>query len=58
MEIGFIVGIIISVLVLIIGIIGILLSKKSGVKNKWAWWAVVFGVCALISAVINLKIFL
>jgi len=57
MEIGFIVGIIISVSVLITGIMGLIVSKKKGAKNKWAWWAIVFGVCALISAVINLRIF-
>lgn len=56
MEIGFIVGIIIAVLVLITGGIGLLVSKKKGAKNKWAWWAIAFGVCALISAGINLGI--
>ena len=53
MHIGFIVGSTIASAVLIAGIIGWLLSKRKGYKNVWAGWAIVFGVFALISAVIN-----
>lgn len=56
MEIGFVVGIMLAIIILCVGIIGILVSKHKGKKNKWAWWAIIFSICALISAVINLGI--
>ena len=53
MEIGFIVGSILAFAILCVGITIVLVSKHKGKKNKWAWIAIAFGVCALISAAIN-----
>ncbi|CAI6079073.1 hypothetical protein PAECIP112173_02609 [Paenibacillus sp. JJ-100] len=50
---GWIVGITFSSIVLLIGIYGVMNSRRKGVRNKWAWWFVLFGCCALVSAVIN-----
>ncbi|MCM3292272.1 hypothetical protein M3661_19305 [Paenibacillus sp. MER 180] len=55
-HVGFIVGSVIASVVLIAGIIGLVLSKRRGDTSTWAGWAVLFGVCALASAVINLGI--
>jgi len=49
---GWIVGITFSSIVLIIGVYGVLDSKRRHVRNKWAWWFILFGCCALVSAVI------
>ncbi len=56
MYIGFVVGIIISIIVLVIGIMGMIVAKKKGESSKWALYFIVFAICALISAVINSKI--
>lgn len=50
---GFIVGTSLAVLILITGIVGLLISKQKGKKNKWAFWFILFGCCAIISAFIN-----
>ncbi|WP_199794823.1 hypothetical protein [Paenibacillus faecalis] len=50
---GWIVGITFSVIVLLIGIWGLLDSRRKRVKNKWAGWFILFGICAIISAFIN-----
>ncbi|WP_454191658.1 hypothetical protein [Paenibacillus sp. Marseille-Q7038] len=50
---GFIVGTSLAVLVLLTGIVGLLISKQKRKKNKWAWWFILFGCCAIISAFIN-----
>lgn len=57
MDIGYIVGIIVAVSVIICGGIGIVLAKRNGKKSKWAIWAIIFGVIALISAAINYNLF-
>lgn len=56
MEVGFIVGSILALVILCVGIIGLLVSKHKREKNKWAWAAIIFSACALVSAVINSKI--
>ncbi|WP_342552476.1 hypothetical protein [Paenibacillus sp. FSL R7-0652] len=50
---GWIVGITFSIIILIIGIYGVINSRHRRVSTKWAWWFVLFGCCALVSAVIN-----
>ncbi|MBR2563352.1 MAG: hypothetical protein IKE29_01855 [Paenibacillus sp.] len=50
---GWIVGITFSSIVLLLGIYGVMNSRRKRVRNKWAWWFVLFGCCALVSAVIN-----
>lgn len=50
---GFIVGITIATILLMTGVIVLLVSKRKVHKNKWAWWLIIFGICALISAAIN-----
>lgn len=50
---GWIVGTSLSVLVLLVGIIGMLVSKQRRTRNKWSIWLILFGVCALVSAFIN-----
>ena len=50
---GFIVGTSLAVLVLLTGIGGLLISKQKRKKNKWAWWFILFGCCAILSAFIN-----
>ncbi|WP_338588339.1 hypothetical protein V6669_23690 [Paenibacillus sp. Y5S-9] len=50
---GWIVGISFSSIVLLIGIYGALNSRRRLTKNKWAWWFILFGCCALFSAIIN-----
>lgn len=50
---GWIVGTSVAVLVLLTGIVGILVSNQKRTKNKWAWWFILFGVLAIVSAFIN-----
>ncbi|GIP42629.1 hypothetical protein J45TS6_10880 [Paenibacillus sp. J45TS6] len=50
---GFIVGTSLAVLILVTGIVGLLISKQKRKKNTWAWWFILFGCCAIISAFIN-----
>lgn len=57
MHIGFIVGTIISIALIVVGIIVMGLAKSKGAKSKWAVWLIVIGVVALISAVINFNLF-
>lgn len=57
-SVGFIVGTSISIILLIVGIIILLYSRNKIRKNKWAWWLVIFGICALISGAINSGILL
>lgn len=57
MHIGYIVGIIVAISLIISGGIGVILAKKNGKKNKWAMWAIIFGIVALISGVINFNLF-
>lgn len=54
---GWIVGTSLSVIVLLTGIGGLLTSIKRKEKNKWAWWFILFGCCAIISAFINASLF-
>ncbi|MGN7413818.1 hypothetical protein [Paenibacillus sp. SAF-068] len=49
---GWIVGISFSSIVLLIGIYGVK-SRRRQDRNKWPWWFVLFGCCALISVIIN-----
>lgn len=56
MFIGFIVGSIISIALIVVGIIAMGLAKSKGTKNKWAVWLIAFGVVALISGVINFNL--
>lgn len=53
MNIPFIVGTAVAILLLVIGIFGLLVSKMKGTPHKWAWWLIIFACCALVSAVIN-----
>lgn len=57
MHIGYIVGTILAVLLIICGSTAVVFAKKNHKKNKWAIWAIVFGIIALISAVINYNLF-
>lgn len=50
---GWIVGISFSTIVLLIGIYGALNGRRRQVRNKWAWWFILFGCFALVSAIIN-----
>ena len=57
MHIGYIVGSSIAFMVTITGISYLVIARKRRKNSKWAVWAVVFGVCALISAFINYDLF-
>ena len=57
MEVGWIVGMSVSVLVLITGIAGLVRSSLKKSKNKWPWWLILFAVFAIVSGFINLRIF-
>ncbi len=57
MHIGFIVGIIIAVALIISGTIAIILAKKSNKRSRWAIWSILIGIIALISAAINYNLF-
>ncbi|WP_186327850.1 hypothetical protein [Paenibacillus xylanexedens] len=50
---GWIVGISFSTIVLLIGIYGALNSRRRQARKKWALWFILFGCCALVSAIIN-----
>ncbi|MEG0919700.1 MAG: hypothetical protein RR967_03380 [Anaerovoracaceae bacterium] len=58
MKIGISLGCVLGVILLIIGSIGFLLSKKKQEKCKWCPWVVLAGVCALITAGVNAFYFL
>ncbi|WP_157800111.1 hypothetical protein [Sporolactobacillus pectinivorans] len=53
MEIGIILGLILGALLLIIGIVSLLVCKLKSIENKWAWWVILFGCCAIITAIVN-----
>ncbi|WP_156304722.1 hypothetical protein [Lysinibacillus sp. FJAT-14745] len=53
MEIPFLVGTIVAVLLLFAGIFGLIVGKKNGKLNKWAWWLIIIACCAFISGIIN-----
>lgn len=57
MHIGYIVGTIVAVFIIICGCIGVIYAKKNQTKDKWAMWAIILGIAALISAVINYNLF-
>jgi hypothetical protein len=50
---GFNVGIIVTCTLIITGVIILFLNRNKEKKRKWAWWLIIFGLCALISAAIN-----
>ncbi|MGE6256332.1 hypothetical protein ACQKCU_00265 [Heyndrickxia sporothermodurans] len=58
MKIGIISGMIFGILLLIISFVSLLVSKRKGVENKWARWGILFGCCAIISAITNSFAFL
>lgn len=58
MKIGIISGMIFGILLLIISFVSLLVSKRKGEENKWARWVILFGCCAIISAIINSFAFL
>lgn len=53
MHIGYIVGIIISVSLIIYGIVAAIYAKVNQKEYKWAKWLIIVGIVALISAFIN-----
>lgn len=55
MNIPFIVGTGVAILLILVGISGMLVSKRRGTKNKWSWWLILFGCCAVVSAFINAR---
>lgn len=57
MHIGHIVGSSFAVLLIICGIIAAVLAKKNQKKSKWGIGVIIFGIIALISAVINYNLF-
>ncbi len=57
MHIGYIVGSIVAVSLIICGVAAMVLAKKKQKKTKWAIWAIIWGIVALISAVINYNLF-
>ncbi len=57
MYIGYIVGTIIAVLVIACGCVAAIHAKKNQKKCKWAIWAIIFGIVAMITAVINYNLF-
>lgn len=57
MHIGYIVGAIVAVSLIICGCVAVVHAKKNQKKNKWDVWAIIFGGVALISAVINYNLF-
>jgi hypothetical protein len=54
MEIGWYVGTGVSVVVLVVGVVAWIRSQRRRVRNRWAGWFILFGVCALVSAYVNL----
>ena len=57
MEVGWIVGMSVSVAVLITGIAGLIRGRQKKLKNKWPWVLILFAICAIVSGFINLHIF-
>ncbi|WP_167815127.1 hypothetical protein [Sporolactobacillus shoreae] len=53
MEIGPILGMILGVLLLIVGIVSLLIGKFKSTENKWAWWVILFGCSAIMTAIVN-----
>lgn len=58
MKIGIILGVILGLLLLIVGGAGSFVAKKSSKTCKWCVWALLAGVCALITAGANALRFL
>jgi glycerol uptake facilitator-like aquaporin len=57
MFVGYIVGIIVAVVLIIGGCVAVANAKRNNRKNKWGFVAIVFGVTALISAAVNYNLF-
>lgn len=57
MYIGYIVGIIVAISVIVCGSVAAIYAKRNHKKCKWAILAIVFGIVALISAFINYNLF-
>lgn len=57
MQIGYIVGIIVAVGIIICGCAEDVHAKKNQKNSKWAKWAIIFEIAALISSVINYCLF-
>lgn len=57
MHIGYLVGIIVAIAVIISGCVAAIYTRKRQRKSKWAMWAIILGIAALISAAINFNLF-
>lgn len=57
MHIGYIVGIIVAICIIICGGVAAIYAKKKNKKCKWAILAIVFGIISLITAFINYNFF-
>jgi hypothetical protein len=57
MHIGYIVGSSVAVLLIICGVVAAIIAKRNQKRSKWAIGAIIFGIFALISAVINYNLF-
>lgn len=57
MHIGYIIGIIAAVSLIICGCVAAIYAKMNHKKSKWAIWPIIIGIGALISAVINYNLF-
>ncbi len=58
MKIGIISELILGILVLIISFVSLFISRRKGTENKWARWVILFGCCAIITAIVNTFAFL
>jgi bacteriorhodopsin len=57
MDVGYIVGIVTAVVIIICGIVGAIAAKLNNRTSKWPFWTIIFGIAALISAAVNYSIF-
>lgn len=53
MPVGYIVGVIVAVCIVLGGCIAVVYAKKNQKKKAWAVGAILLGIAALLSAVIN-----
>lgn len=57
MKIGIILGFILGIILLLISGISFLIAKNRNQKCNWCLWVALGGICALVTAVVNLICF-
>ncbi|MFD3445723.1 hypothetical protein ACFDTO_14090 [Microbacteriaceae bacterium 4G12] len=56
MLIGIISGFVLGIVLLIVGFIGMIVSKQKSASNRWSGWVMLAGGCAILTAFVNMLV--